>query len=151
VKFLFRVLALSASMICTTASAQGVDNYSGVPITSLLTVAFSNSSSDLRLTTEEAAQLQDAPNAALVTVRGRTSTNQPSAKDEALALARAISARNYLIKRGVSPLKISLNYASAMDFIADNSTPEGKLENQRVEIEMIYVLPAAALQPSSNH
>ena len=33
-------------------------------------------------------------------------------------------------------MKIVVNFASAADFIADNSTPEGRLENQRVEVEL---------------
>lgn len=75
----------------------------------------------------------------MVIVSGRTSTQRPSEKDESLALARAVASRDYLIKRGVSPLKIMVNYASAADFVADNGTPEGRYLNQRVDIEMIYV------------
>ena len=47
------------------------------------------------------------------------------------ALRRALSPRQYLIARGVSPLKIMVNFASASDFVADNSTPEGRHQNQR--------------------
>ena len=32
-----------------------------------------------------------------------------------------------------------INYVSAGDFIADNSTPEGRYMNQRVDIEVFYV------------
>ncbi|WP_242468398.1 OmpA family protein [Burkholderia plantarii] len=59
--------------------------------------------------------------------------------DEALALRRALSARSYLVARGVSPLKIMVNFASAADFVADNSTAEGRRENQRVDIEVVYI------------
>ena len=45
----------------------------------------------------------------------------------------------YLIARGVSPLKIMVNFASAADFVADNSTAEGRRENQRVDIEVVYI------------
>ncbi len=75
----------------------------------------------------------------MVTIRGRTSTNAPTAQDEALALARATAARAYLVRQGVSPLKIMVNYASASDFIADNATAAGRLENQRVEIDLVHV------------
>ena len=68
-----------------------------------------------------------------------TEYGKPSAQDESLALARALSARSYLIARGVSPLKIVVNFASPAVFIADNSTPEGRLENQRVEVELVFV------------
>ena len=75
----------------------------------------------------------------MIYVSGRTSTPRPSPADEALALRRALSARQYLIARGVSPLKIMVNFASATDFVADNSTPEGQYQNQRVDIELVYV------------
>jgi hypothetical protein len=41
------------------------------------------------------------------------------------------------VARGVSPLKIMVNFASAADFVADNSTAEGRRENQRVDIEVV--------------
>jgi len=62
-----------------------------------------------------------------------------SARDEILALKRALSARKYLVDRGVSPLKIMVNFASAADYVTENITPEGRYQNQRVEIELIYV------------
>jgi hypothetical protein len=49
------------------------------------------------------------------------------------------SARSYLVARGVSPLKIMVNFASAADFVADNSTAEGRRENQRVDIEVVHI------------
>jgi len=121
-----------------TVFAQPVENY-GAPISTTVYVSFSNGSASFRPSSNDTVTLASAKDAALVSIRGRTSTNMPSAKDENLALARAISARTYLIAQGVSPLKITLNYASAADFIADNSTPASRLQNQRVEIDVIYV------------
>jgi flagellar motor protein MotB len=115
------------------------DQYEGTPISSTVFVAFASGSARFLPGADSAARLEDAKAAALISIRGRTSTNAPTPKDEALALARAISARSYLIAHGVSPLKISLNYASAADFIADNSTPDGQLQNQRVEIDIVHV------------
>lgn len=109
------------------------------PVSSVVVVPFPDSSTTFQPSAHQAAFLGDANQAALIAIRGRTSTKTPSVRDERLALERALSARSYLISRGVSPLKISVNFASAADFIADNSTPEGRLENQRVEVELIYV------------
>lgn len=111
----------------------------GKPISSAVIVSFANGSSAFRPTAQQEVDLLNATQASLIVIRGRTSTNKASPKDEALALIRALSARTYLIEKGVSPLKITINFASAMDFIVDNSTPEGKSQNQRVEIELIYV------------
>ena len=77
--------------------------------------------------------------ASMIYITGRTSPNRPSARDEALALKRALSARKYLVDRGVSPLKVMVNFASAADYITENITPEGRYQNQRVEIELVYV------------
>ncbi|MBT84117.1 MAG: hypothetical protein CMN89_06475 [Sutterellaceae bacterium] len=52
---------------------------------------------------------------------------------------RALSARKYLVDRGVSPLKVMVNFASAADYVTENITPEGRYQNQRVEIELVYV------------
>jgi outer membrane protein OmpA-like peptidoglycan-associated protein len=115
-----------------------------MPRSNTVTVLFDNRSIIFRPSISDSSVLDDAKNAALITVRGRTSTPIPSAKDEQLALSRAVSARKYLIERGVSPLKIHVNYASGSDFITDNSTPEGKRQNQRVEIELVYVTPTSS-------
>jgi len=109
------------------------------PSSTTVTVVFPKSGSFFRPSLENAALLSEAQDAALIMIRGRSSTLYPSKRDEALCLARAASARQYLIEHGVSPLKIAINYASASDFVATNDTPEGRLRNQRVEIELIFV------------
>lgn len=139
-KLLMLVIVLVALSFAQSAVAQEQIGPFGSPISSVVLVSFPSSSTEFRPNEHQADYLKDAKNAALVVVRGRTSTNTPSAKDEALALARALSARTYLIARGVSPLKIQVNFASAADFIADNSTQDGRLQNQRVEIELVYVM-----------
>ncbi|WP_082880138.1 OmpA family protein [Methylomonas methanica] len=126
-----------------TANVVAEDAY-GTPQSNTVTVLFDNRSVIFRPNFSDSTILDGAQNAALITVRGRTSTPIPSVKDEQLALSRALSARKYLIERGVSPLKIHVNYASGSDFIADNSTPEGKRQNQRVEIELVYVTPTSS-------
>ena len=135
--FILAALPLSQTALADAPS----DSFSsfGTPISASVIVSFPDSSATFKPDAAQTTHLADAKGAALVTIRGRTSTNRPSAQDESLALARAISARTYLIAHGVSPLKITLNYASAADFIADNSTPAGRLQNQRVEIDIIHV------------
>ena len=134
--------AATMPLVAAKAAAPS-DSFSsfGTPISAAVIVSFPDSSAAINPDADQAVRLADAKGAALVTIRGRTSTNKPSAKDESLALARALSARSYLIARGVSPLKVVVNFASAADFIADNSTPEGRHENQRVEVEMVFVSP----------
>lgn len=121
-----------------TAMAQSGE-YRGTPVSTTVFVSFANGSASFRPSPTSAATLLSASDAAMVTIRGRTSTNTQTGRDETLALARASAARSYLIRRGVSPLKIMVNYASASDFVADNTTVAGRLENQRVEIDLVHV------------
>lgn len=132
-KYLILLLALSLHSMC--ASAQNV----GTPITVTLHVSFPHKGTVFVPSESVALSLADAKNAAMIYISGRTSTNTPSAADEALAFKRAASARAYLIKRGISPLKIMVNYISASDYIADNQTISGRLQNQRVDIDLVFV------------
>ncbi|MFB6404363.1 OmpA family protein [Pseudomonas putida] len=138
------LLALSLAFLVSAQSALAAGDAGdagnfGTPIKSGVSVSFPDSSATFQPTPEALELLADARNAAIIYISGRTSTLRPSAADEALALRRALSARSYLVARGVSPLKIMVNFASAADFVADNSTAEGRRENQRVDIEVVYI------------
>ncbi|WP_440569500.1 OmpA family protein [Stenotrophomonas sp. STK17_22] len=74
------------------------------------------------------------PVAQRVDVVARTDADKPSAADEAVALKRALNAREYLIRRGVAASMIYIQYASAVDFAGDNSTAFGRSQNRRVEL-----------------
>ena len=134
IRFVVVFLLVAASQIATAQA-----EYQGTPVSTTVFVSFANGSTSFRPTPASVETLLNARDAAMVTIRGRTSTNTPTARDEALALARATAARTYLIRQGVSPLKIMVNYASASDFIADNTTVAGRMENQRVEIDLVHV------------
>lgn len=133
------ILALYAAVSVYTMPTIAADYSFGPPRTVAITVMFGDSSSTFRPSSDVAQLLSDAKDAAIIYVSGRTSTNRPSKRDEDLALARAAAARAYLVARGVSPLKIMVNYASAADYAADNSTAEGRARNQRVDIEIVYI------------
>ena len=70
-------------------------------------------------------------------VRGRTDGKRPSGADERIALNRALAAKNWLVAQGVSRLKISVNYVSAGDYVADNTSAVGRAQNRRVDIEVL--------------
>jgi len=53
-----------------------------------------------------------------------------------LAIRRAVEVRRLLISLNVEPERIRLFYRGAGNFVANNSTPEGKALNRRVEIEL---------------
>lgn len=137
-----KAVSLIGALLALTLSSWASAEYSvvfGAPISSLVRVSFSDSSTRFQPPSDVVDVLTNAKDAAMIYVSGRTSTSKPSARDEALAFARAAAARAYLIERGVSPLKIMVNYVSAADYIEDNSTVAGRLANQRVDIELIFV------------
>lgn len=67
-------------------------------------------------------------------LRGRTDNTKESKFDEGIAKGRAIAARDFLIKKGVDPKILFVNYSSASDYVSENVTPEGRARNRRVEI-----------------
>ena len=86
---------------------------------------------------EKADLLPAAHAARQIAIRGRTDGNRPSPADEAIAKRRAVAARDVLIAAGISPQKMTINYVSAADYIADNYSPAGRALNRRVEIEIL--------------
>jgi len=88
-------------------------------------------------TASEWAKLIDqAKHAQWILVRGRTDATTHSQGDEHIALHRAINTRNALVTHGIDPARIRIEYLSGGDYLADNTTPEGRQQNRRVEIEL---------------
>ena len=138
-KAFFLAFSLASMIFAQGAMAADYGSAADTPISSMVMVSFPDSSTTFQPPVDVAAVLDDARTASMIYINGRTSTNRPSARDEALALKRALSARKYLVDRGVSPLKVMVNFASAADYATENITPEGRYQNQRVEIELVYV------------
>ena len=138
-KAFFLAFSLASMIFPQGAMAADYGSAADTPISSMVMVSFPDSSTTFQPPVDVAAVLDDARTASMIYINGRTSTNRPSARDEALALKRALSARKYLVDRGVSPLKVMVNFASAADYVTENITPEGRYQNQRVEIELVYV------------
>lgn len=97
---------------------------------------FNSASFDPPLTTKTKL-LVDANAASLINVRGRTDSPIANDTNFRIALARAISARDYLIKNGVDGSKIRIFSLAAGAFITKTDTEQGRRMNRRVEIEML--------------
>ena len=83
------------------------------------------------------AALGDAARAAnRIYLHGHTDAYVASESGTELAIRRAVEVRKLLISLHVAPERIRLFYRGAGNFIANNSTPEGKALNRRVEIEL---------------
>lgn len=76
-------------------------------------------------------QARSAPR---VLIKGRTDGKTFSDVDESIAMQRALAMRAYLIRHGVDATRIDLQFASAADYLADNSLDTGRSQNRRVEV-----------------
>lgn len=108
------------------------------PTTTVFRIEFGFARSDFVPGDEMARVLLPAAKAAhRVNLRGFTDSMVLSEENKRLALARALSARQYLTAQGVDPNKVRVFYNSAGGFVADNTTPEGQAKNRRVDIELV--------------
>ncbi len=85
----------------------------------------------------KAALLETAKASQNIEIRGYTDADVDSQAEQEIALARAISAYDFLVQNGIAPNQIYVTYESSGSFSADNSTPKGRARNRRVELEMI--------------
>ncbi len=71
-----------------------------------------------------------------IRIQGHTDSTGSAAYDEQLSLRRAEAVRDVLENRGVSRRQMLVEGAGASNPIADNSTPEGRAANRRVELHI---------------
>ena len=93
-----------------------------------------------------ALSLRNLP-AAELRIVGHTDAKGAAAANDALSLDRAASTRDWLVARGVSPVRIAVAGRGARDPLATNDDEAGRATNRRVEIligEKLRVSPAAS-------
>ncbi|MCM1255327.1 MAG: OmpA family protein [Duncaniella sp.] len=83
--------------------------------------------------TKFAASLMNNPQTN-VQIYGYTDDTGTMAVNERVATGRADAVRNYLLNSGISATRLSAEGLPMQDYIASNSTPEGRAQNRRVEI-----------------
>ncbi len=71
-----------------------------------------------------------------IEIRGRTDSAYASPINKIIARQRANNARIFLLSNGIGADNIRTTYLAAGAFVVDNSTPEGRALNRRVEIEV---------------
>ena len=69
-----------------------------------------------------------------VRIIGHTDSTGSDAVNNPLSTDRAASARDYLTARGVASSRIAIDGRGEREPIADNSTPEGRAKNRRIEV-----------------
>jgi outer membrane protein OmpA-like peptidoglycan-associated protein len=124
---------------------------------SVYTVRFDFGSTRLSIPGEMSAALVDeARQAPLIVLRGRTDGTTDSPGESHIARERAAAVRDHLVSAGVDATRIRATYQPAGDHAADNTAGTGRAMNRRVEIEVYRAAPVAvgvaapmAVSPSS--
>jgi outer membrane protein OmpA-like peptidoglycan-associated protein len=81
-----------------------------------------------------AVVLKEQDSAKKIVVEGHTDSRGSDASNQKLSQDRADSVRNYLISQGVPSDRITAVGKGETTPVADNSTPDGRANNRRVEI-----------------
>ena len=71
-----------------------------------------------------------------IRIEGHMDSTGSPAHDEELSLRRAQAVRDVLASRGVDPRRMLVAGAGAARPVADNSTPDGRAQNRRVELHI---------------
>jgi outer membrane protein OmpA-like peptidoglycan-associated protein len=87
---------------------------------------------------EVAKVLKENPNINL-RIEGYTDDIGTKAYNQKLALKRAMAVKNFLVKEGINPERIQVVGFGKERYIAENTTPIGRLTNRRAEFIVIQV------------
>jgi outer membrane protein OmpA-like peptidoglycan-associated protein len=87
---------------------------------------------------EVARVLKENPNINL-RIEGYTDDIGTKAYNQKLALRRAMAVKNFLVKEGIKPERIQVVGFGKERYIAENTTPIGRLTNRRAEFIVIQV------------
>ena len=120
------------------------------PVSTVHTALFAFGSARLTLADAEGRRLvDDARDAPLIELRGRTDGAGDSLVDSRIARQRAEAVGGFLVQSGIDPSRIRVTWQPYGDHVADNSLPGGRSLNRRVEIEIYRVQPQMAARGTS--
>jgi OOP family OmpA-OmpF porin len=72
-----------------------------------------------------------------IEIAGYTDSTGSRQMNLRLSMARAAAVRFYLARKGVSPSRMQARGFGASGYIAENTTPEGRAMNRRVELHKL--------------
>ena len=93
--------------------------------------------SSLSSLNELVAVMQKRPEFKLL-LAGHTDNVGKPESNLALSKNRTLAVKNYLVKQGIEPNRIKTEWYGQTKPIADNATPEGRQQNRRVEMSIIF-------------
>jgi OOP family OmpA-OmpF porin len=101
------------------------------------------------LVLEELAQLLgDNPRIEKISIEVHTDGEGSRATNKKLAAARATAVRDYLVARGVDPKRLGTKAWGEERPLGDDATPEGRAQNQRIELPILRQAAAPAPEES---
>lgn len=75
----------------------------------------------------------------VIAITGHTDASGDETWNKRLSLARAQAVANHLADGGIDPRRLSVNGLGSSQPIADNSTPQGRGRNRRIEFSLLQV------------
>lgn len=100
--------------------------------------------SNFRVVLDQFATTLNANPASNVTIIGHTDSSGSDAVNNPLSVNRAAAARDYLVTRGVSSQRITIDGRGSREPIAANDNAANRAKNRRVEIFVAEPAPVAA-------
>ena len=124
-----------------TANEFMVDGY-GCPKTATIKLGFTANSSDISKEIieelEEFAQFLKDNEAYHVIIYGYTDSSGNTLKNLKLSQDRAKTVKKALVTLGISDIRLTAIGRGSENPVADNSTYEGRVENRRIEVELLH-------------
>src|SRR5262249_46399056 len=80
------------------------------------------------------ARVRNVTSVEAIQITGFTDNTGTAEYNQKLSEARASTVKDFLVKNGIDPSKITILGKGAADPVADNSTKEGRAKNRRVEV-----------------
>lgn len=142
---------LTATRLSLSVQRSMVEHYrsqhtASAAANTIYTLHFGFASSKMEVTTAMAGELlRQAREAKWVVVRGRTDGSSDAPSETKMARERANVVEAYLLAGGVQASHIRTTYQPIGDHVADNSGPEGRRMNRRVEVELYAIKPQSVL------
>jgi outer membrane protein OmpA-like peptidoglycan-associated protein len=94
-------------------------------------------STDQKLKIDKAVELMLADKELRLVVTGHTDNTGPSSYNQILSKRRAEAVKNYLVLKGLTADRITVEYKGYTEPIDSNATAEGRAKNRRVQFKVI--------------
>jgi OOP family OmpA-OmpF porin len=85
---------------------------------------------------DEVAQLLAKNPTARLNIEGHTDSTGSIQLNQQLSQSRADAVKNYLVQKGIDPVRLNASGYGSSRPIVSNASPEGRRKNRRVELKL---------------